>query len=139
MDKPIAKAQRQAREMPYDPEPFIQRLKGLLEKHNESYREAGLNAGLDHQAIRRILAGLRPSMVNCILLADHFGVNPNEFLEMAGWPTLKAFDFQSIDSEKLPPEAVDIALVVARISDKAIRKVIVDAMLILLKKYLEVE
>jgi transcriptional regulator with XRE-family HTH domain len=137
MDKPIAKAQRQAREMPYNPEPFIQRLKGLLEKHNESYREAGLNAGLDHQAIRRILAGLRPSMVNCILLADHFGVNPNEFLEMAGWPTLKTFDVQAINSEQLPSEAVEVAVALAKIPNPGTRKEIVSAILILVKKYFE--
>jgi transcriptional regulator with XRE-family HTH domain len=137
MDKPIAKAQRQAREIPYDPEPFIQRLKGLLEKHNESYREAGLNAGLDHQAIRRILAGLRPSMVNCILLADHFGANPNEFLELAGWPTLKTFDVQAINSERLPSEAVEVAVALAKIPNPGTRKEIVSAILILVKKYFE--
>jgi hypothetical protein len=125
MDKPIAKAQRQAREMPYNPEPFIQRLKGLLEKHNESYREAGLNAGLDHQAIRRIL------------LADHFGVNPNEFLEMAGWPTLKTFDVQAINSEQLPSEAVEVAVALAKIPNPGTRKEIVSAILILVKKYFE--
>jgi hypothetical protein len=137
MDKPIAKAQRQVREMPYDPEPFIQRLKGLLEKHNESYREAGLNAGLDHQAVRRILAGLRPSMVNCILLADHFGANPNEFLELAGWPTLKAFDVQAINNEKLPPEAVEVALALAKISNPGTLREVAQAILTLVKKYLE--
>jgi hypothetical protein len=137
MDKPIAKAQRQAREMPYDPEPFIQRLKGLLEKRNESYREAGLNAGLDHQAIRRILAGLRPSMVNCILLADHYGVNPNEFLEMARWPALRVFDIRSINSQNLPPEVVEVALALAKIDNPGTRKEVVQAIMTLTKKYLE--
>ncbi len=137
MDKPIAKAQQEAREMPYDPEPFIQRLKGLLEKHNESYREAGLDSGLDHQAIRRILSGQRPSMVNCILLADHFGVNPNEFLGLAGWPTLKAFDVRSADTEKLPPEAVEVALALAKIINPGRRKEVSHAILTLVKKYFE--
>ena len=137
MEKPIAKAQKEAREMPYDPEPLIQRLKGLLEKHNESYREAGLDAGLDHQAIRRILSGQRPSMVNCILLADHFGINLNEFLELAGWPTLKTFEIQAIDSEKLPPEAVNVALAVAKISDPGTRKEVSEAILTLVRKYFD--
>jgi hypothetical protein len=44
------------------------------------YREASLKAGLDHQAIRRVLDGQRPNMTACILLGNHFGVNPNEFL-----------------------------------------------------------
>lgn len=137
MEKPIAKAQREARELPYDPEPFIQRLKGLLEKHNESYREAGLDSGLDHQAIRRILSGQRPSMVNCILLADHFGVNINEFLELASWPKLKTFDVQAIDSEKLPPESVNVALAVAKISDPETRKEVSEAILTLVRKYFD--
>lgn len=137
MEKPIAKAQREARELPYDPEPFIQRLKGLLEKHNESCREAGLDSGLDHQAIRRILAGQRPSMVNCILLADHFGLNPNEFLGLAGWPTLKAFDLRSADSKKLPPEAIEVALALAKITNPGTRKEVAEAILILVRKYFE--
>ncbi len=137
MDKPIAKAQREARVMPYDPEPFIRRLKGLLEKHNESYREAGLDAGLDHQAIRRILAGQRPSMVNCILLADHFGVNINEFLDMAGWPRLKTFDVQAIDSQRLPVESVDVALAIARIPDPGTRKNVASAILTLIRQHFD--
>jgi transcriptional regulator with XRE-family HTH domain len=137
MDKPIAKSQREAREMPYDPEPFITRLKGLLEKHNESYREAGLDSGLDHQAIRRILSGQRPSMVNCILLADHFGTNLNEFLKLAGWPTLKTFEVHAVDSAKLPLEAVEVALALAKISDPSTRKEVSDAILTLVKKYFD--
>ena len=131
MEQPIAKARRQSKQIPFDSDAFIARIKGLLEKHNESFREAGMDAGLDHQAIRRILAGQRPSMVNCILLADHFGVNPNEFLEMAGWPTLKAFDVSAVDSERLPPEAVDVALALAKISNAGERKEVAQAILTL--------
>jgi hypothetical protein len=137
MEKPIAKAQQEARETPYNPEPFIQRLRGLLEKHNESYREAGLDAGLDHQAIRRILSGQRPSMVNCILLADHYGVNPNEFLELSGWPRLKSFDVRGVDSTKLPPEAVEVALALAKINKPGVRKEVSQAILVLVRKYFE--
>jgi len=137
MEEPIAKSRRKTLENPYDPEPMIQRLRELLEKHNESYREASLRAGLDHQAVRRVLDGQRPSMHICILLADHFGVNPNEFLSLAGWPTLRVFDVRSVDSENLPPEAVDIALAVSKINDQGTRKTIVNAMLTLLQKYLE--
>ena len=136
MDQPIAKSRRETINKPYDAEQIIKRLRELLEKHNESYREASLRAGLDHQGVRRVLEGQRPSMHICILLADHFGVNPNEFLTMAGWPALKVLDIRSIDTENLPPEAVEIALAVARITDPGTRKAIVDAMLILLEKYI---
>lgn len=137
MEKPIAQAQREAKEKPFNSEPFIVRLKELMEKHNESYREAGMDAGLDHQAIRRILSGQRPAMVNCILLADHYGVNPNEFLELAGWPTLKVFDIKKVDSDRLPPEAVDVAIALSRIPDPGIRKQLAAAVTTLLQKYFE--
>ncbi len=62
MEKPIAKARRETLGKKYNPEPIVKRLRELLEKHNESYREASLRAGLDHQAVRRVLEGQRPSM-----------------------------------------------------------------------------
>lgn len=135
MEQPIAKARRQSKQIPFDSDAFTARIRELLEKHNESFREAGMDAGLDHQAIRRILAGQRPNMVNCILLADHFGVNPNEFLEMAGWPMLRAFDVRTVDSDKLPPEAADVAMAVAKIPNPGERKQVTQAILTLLSKY----
>lgn len=137
MEKPIAKSRRETLGMPFDPEPLIKRLRELLEKHNESYREASLRAGLDHQSVRRILDGQRPSMHICILLADHFGINPNEFLTLAGWPALKAFDVRSVTQENLPPEAVDVALAVAKIADPGARKEVATAILTLVRKYTE--
>lgn len=137
MDIPIAKSRRLARQARYDPEPLIQRLKALLEQHNETYREASLTAGLDHQAVRRILDGHRPVMHICILFADHFNINPNELLELAGWPKLKAFDIQTSSAENLPIEAVDVALDIARISDPGTRKAVALAIRTLLKKYFE--
>ncbi len=134
-EMPIAKALRQTRKEKYDPQPLIDRVNELLKQHKESFREASLNTGLDHQAIRRLLAGNRPQMHVCILLADHFGINPNEFLQLAGWPTLKAFDVNAVDTANLPPEATEIALAVAKISEPGIRREVTDAMLILLKKY----
>ncbi|HML39422.1 MAG TPA: helix-turn-helix transcriptional regulator [Bellilinea sp.] len=135
MEEPIAKARREAIHATFDPEPLITRIKELLKKHNESYREASLRSGLDHQAIRRILSGQKPQMHVCILLADHFGVNPNEMLHLAGWPTLKAFDVSVLDAVNLPPEATEVALAVAKISEPGVRREVTDAILILMKKY----
>lgn len=135
MEEPIAKARREAIHATFDPEPLITRIKELLKKHNESYREASLRSGLDHQAIRRILSGQKPQMHVCILLADHFGVNPNEMLHLAGWPTLKAFDVSVVDAVNLPPEATEVALAVAKISEPGVRREVTDAILILMKKY----
>jgi transcriptional regulator with XRE-family HTH domain len=137
MEKPIAKSRRETLDKSFDPEPMIKRLRELLEKHNESYREASLRAGLDHQGVRRILDGQRPSMHICILMADHFGINPNEFLTLAGWPALKAFAIGSIDKDNLPPEAVDVALAIAKISDPGTRKDVTAAILTLVRKYTE--
>mgnify|MGYP000992909302 FL=1 len=135
MEEPIAKARREAIHATFDSEPLISRIKDLLKKHNESYREASLRSGLDHQAIRRILSGQKPQMHICILLADHFGVNPNEILRLAGWPTLKAFDVSILDAVNLPPEATEVALAVAKISEPGVRREVTDAILILMKKY----
>jgi hypothetical protein len=137
MQEPIAHTRRKARQQVYDPEPFVSRLEGLLEGNNESYRQASLEAGLDHQAVRRILAGQRPQMHICILLADHFGINPNEFLILAGWPALKAFDIHTESAENLPPEAVEVAKEIARIPNPGTRKAVAEAILTLVRKYFE--
>ena len=137
MEKPIAKRRRETLKKKYNAEPMVERLRELLEKHNESYREASLRAALDHQAVRRVLEGQRPSMHIAILLADHFGVNPNEFLELAGWPTLKVFDMRSVDSESLPPEAVEVATALAKIKNPGTRKDVAQAFLTLVQKYFE--
>ena len=123
----------------YDPKPFITRIHQLLEERNESYREAALVASLDHQALHRYLTGYRrPHMHACILLADHFGVNPNEFLQLAGYPALKVFEIQTASADRLPPEAVDVALDLARIPDPGVRKAVAEAMRVLLKQYFRV-
>ena len=136
-DLPIAEARRQARMEPFDSVPFNRRLDELLKQNKDSFREASLKSGLDHQAVRRIRAGLRPQMHVCILLADHFGINPNEILQLAGWPTLKAFDIHMESAENLPPEAVSVAKEIARIPNPGTRKTVAEAILTLVKKYFE--
>lgn len=137
MDEPLAKMRRRLKETPYDPAPFINRVEELREKRNLSLRQAGMQAGLDHQAFRRMKAGARPEMMYCILLADFFEVNPNELLLLAGWPRLNIFDVKSVSEESLPPEAVDVALALAKIADTGTRKQVAEAVMTLLKKYFE--
>jgi transcriptional regulator with XRE-family HTH domain len=134
---PIAKRKKISYERPYDPAPVVKRLKELLEQHNESYREAALAIGLDHQAVRRVFEGFRPSMPTCILLANHFDLNPNELLDLAGQPTLKAFEIQTANAEHLPPEAVEVAIKLSKIREPGTRKQVADAILVLLQKYFE--
>jgi hypothetical protein len=73
----------------------------------------------------------------CILLADHFGVNPNEFLQMAGWPILNAFEVRSLEHESLSPEVVDVAVAIQKIPSPGKRKEVAEAILTLVEKYFE--
>ena len=136
MTEPFGKRRLKAVKEPYDAEAFVNRIKSLLEQRNETGREAALKASLDHQTIYRVFTGQRPSMVTCILLANHFEVNPNEFLELASWPTLKVFEIETKSAEHLPPEAVDVALDIAKIPDSGTRKQVAEAIRILLRQYI---
>ncbi len=131
----LAAGRRRAKAKPFNPKLFVDRIDQLLEESNISMRQSGMGAGLDHQSIRRIKAGGRPDMTYCILLADYFDINPNELLQLADWPTLKAFDIKRASAENLPPEAVDVALDIAKIPDPGTRKEVAKAVRVLLKKY----
>ncbi len=132
---PSIKERRNARKKDYDHQALVDRLLELMEEHKESFREASLASGLDHQAINRIRSGKRPSLIGCILLANHFGLDPNELILMAGWPRIKAFDIHTENAENLPPEAVEVAMAVARIQNPGERRQVSDAILMLLQKY----
>jgi transcriptional regulator with XRE-family HTH domain len=136
----MAPRKRTSRNIGYDPDPFIERLKELLEEHNESYREASLRSGLDNQAVRRyVVRRMRPNRESCIALADHFGINPNELLQLAEWQPLRFFEVETASAESLPTEAVDVALAIARIPDPGVRKTVAQAMLTLLEKFFEAQ
>lgn len=135
MHENTVETRRRARKIDWDPAPLNARIEILLKKYNESFRQAGLKAGLDHQTIRRIRAGIRPTLPSIILLADHWEVNPNELIELAGWPTLKAFDFRSIDQQELPPETIEVARALAKIDNPRMRREIAEALLTLIEKY----
>ena len=131
----IAAGRRRARAKTFNPKRFVARIDQLMDESNISMRQSGIQAGLDHQSIRRIKDGDRPDMTYCILLADYFDINPNELLELADWPTLNAFDIKRASAENLPSEAVDVALDIAKISDPGTRKEVAKAVRVLLKKY----
>jgi len=106
-----------------------------LEKTNESFRAAALRSGLDHYSVNRIFKGTLPGMPTCILLADHFEVNPNEILELAGWPRLQAFDLHLEGTQHLPPEAAQVALAMAQIKDDEQRKQVAEVVSALLRLF----
>lgn len=134
-EEPLAKRKRDAKKKTYHPEPFLARIDQLMAEKNLSMRFVGIESGLDHQAIRRLKEGHRPDITYCILLADFFDINPNELLQLASWPTLKAFDIKRASAENLPPEAVDVALDIAKIPDPRTRKQVADAVRVLIKKH----
>jgi len=131
----LAAGRRRAKAKTFNPKPFTARMEQLMNDSKLSMRQSGIESGLDHESIRRIKAGDRPDMTYCILLADYFDINPNEFLQLADWPTLKVFDIKRASAESLPPEAVDVALDIAKIPDPGTRKEVAKAVRVLLKKY----
>jgi hypothetical protein len=135
--QPLAKRLKSAYKKAYKPQPLIERIHQLLEEKNENYREASLRAGLDNASIQRILSGQRPSLTTCVYLANHFEVNPNEFLELALWPRLEVFDVSFDTPGKLPIESVDVAMKIAKISDPKTRRKVADAIMVLLEKYFD--
>jgi len=135
MPENTIEARRRTRHSDYDPNPLKARVEQLLKKHGESFRQAGLRAGLDHQTIRRIRAGQRPSLSSVIMLADHWEVNPNELLVLADWPAMKVFDTRRPDQMELPPETIEVARALARIDNPGMRREVVQALLTLIEKY----
>jgi hypothetical protein len=119
---------RRSRRAGYDPEEFIPHLRRLLAERNESYREASLEAGLDRSAVWRFIEkGTRPHRDACILLAQHFGVNPNEMLQAAGYDPIPLFDLSLADPDEYPPEVKAVAQALARIKDPERRRAACEA------------
>jgi hypothetical protein len=122
----------------YDPEPLAKFLHALLEERNESYRQASLDAGLDHQAVRRYaVKGQRPSQTSVLALADHFGVNPNKMLKLAEYPPMEIFEQVEVDPTSLPAEIRPLVEDLQRIPDPIRRRQLVEAIRVLLAGYLE--
>jgi hypothetical protein len=136
-EEPLAMQLRRGRRRKYDKQPLLDRIHELLAERNENYREASLRAHLDNASIQRIISGQRPSMTTCAYLADHFGVNPNEFLELAFWPRLSLFDVAKNMPEKLPNDVLEVATRLAQIDNPGTRKKVTEAIMTLLNQYFE--
>ena len=122
----------------YDPKRLVPVLEELLEKKNESYREASLKAGLDHGSMRRYLRdGKRPSMNALFLLANHFDVNPNTLLVLADYPPMRMFEREPADLDKLTPDVRRLAEDLERIGDPTLRWRLAAALRLLIAGYLD--
>ena len=112
-------------------------LRMLLDKSGESYRQASRAAGLPHNAISKYLRGTRPSRDACIALADHFGVNPNEMLQAAGYEPLHFFDRTLVDPDQMSEDVRALAAQIQEIQDPEIRRRLIEAMQVLVETYLQ--
>ena len=120
----------------YDPTELIDALEGLLEAHNESWREASIRAGLDHGALGRYIRDKRrPSRGSLLVLADHFGVNPNELLTRAGYEPMAMFEREPVELEGLSPEVKGIVTDLEQIADPVLRRRLAEAVRLLIAGY----
>ena len=121
----------------YDPEPLVRLLEQLRAERNESYREASLNAGLDQETMRRYcVRRQRPQMQALIILADHYGVNPNELLRAAGYRPLALFERAQVNPESIPSDVKELVDDLSRIADPVLRRRVIEAVRVLAGGYL---
>jgi hypothetical protein len=119
----------------FDPQRLAEVLDRLRRARNESYREASLRAGLDAGAVRRyIVLHQRPAPEALFALADHFEVNPNDLLELAGYHRIPQLDRPP--REALPADVRPLVEDLARIADPALRQQLIRAIRVLLAGFL---
>lgn len=123
----------------YDVSRFRDFVEPLLKQRDESYRQASMEARLDETAISRYFRGTQPMRDACIALADHFGVNPNEMLQAAGYEPLHFFDRQEVDLSNVKPETRRIVQKLEQISDPDARAQLSEAINTLLDNQLRAE
>ena len=120
----------------YDHMRMVNALKDLMANQNESMREASMRSGLDHGAIRRyVYYKQRPTIGSTLLMADHFGVNPNDLLELAGYTPMKMFEREALEPDKVTPEVLALVRDLGRIGDIVLRRRLVEAMRLLIEGY----
>lgn len=112
----------------YNPAPFQELLRRMLDKSGESHRTASSAAGLHPSTVSNYLRGMRPMRDACIALADHFDINPNEFLKAAGYEPLHFFDRRLVDPNALPPDVERLVGEIMLLEDATVRQEIVDAL-----------
>ncbi len=116
------------RKSDYDPIPFQELLRRLLDKFGESYRAASSAADLHPTTVSNYMRGMRPMRDACIALADHFDINPNELLKAAGYEPLHFFDRRLVDPNALPPDVERLVGEIMLLEDATARQEMVDAL-----------
>jgi transcriptional regulator with XRE-family HTH domain len=118
---------------------FQQLLQELIDESGESYRQVSQASGLHHTSVSRYLRGTIPGRDACIALADHFGINPNEMLEAAGYEPLRFFEKEEIDLSKVSPEAKLLLDKLERIKEPRLRAQLFEVVDRMLDGYLLAE
>jgi hypothetical protein len=72
-------------------------------------------------------------------MANHFGMDPNEFITLAGWPEIDVFKVKTVSVDGLPPEAVEVALDIAKILDCGVRRQGTDAIKLLPSQHFDIQ
>lgn len=122
----------------YDHSRLIETLEALLAERNESMREASLGAGMDHGAILRYVRyGRRPTRDSVLQLADHFEVNPNDLLMLAGYRPMKMFERKKLEPGTVSPDVLALVEDLEQIGDPVLRRRLAEAMRLLIGGYLE--
>ena len=116
----------------YDPDRFRAFLADLVRQTDETCEAASLAAGLDRGAVARFMQGARPNRIACVQLAEHFGVNPNEMLQAAGYEPLSFFAEGPVDEAWMNREIEGIIERIRQIKNPFRRRRVIRYMLDLL-------
>lgn len=119
----------------YKREEFVAYLQALVDADGRSMRKISLAAGQDHSAVRRILKlGTRPSQDACIAFAHLFDIDPNEFLQRAGYEPLAFFDLSLADPNEFSPDVKEVARELMKIEDINVRRRVSSSVLRLVRE-----
>ncbi len=119
----------------YKREEFVPYLQALVDKDGRSMRKISLAAGQDHSAVRRVLKlGTRPTRDACIALAHVFNIDPNEFLQKAGYEPLAYFDLSLADPNEFSPDVKQVARELMKIEDINVRRRVSESVLQLVRQ-----
>ena len=71
-------------------------------------------------------------------MVNRFGMDPSEFITLAGWPEIDVFKVKTVSADRLPPEALEVALDIAKIPDSGVRRQVADAIKLLLSQHFDI-
>jgi len=104
-----------------DPTAFVELFSRLIKETGESYRRIARGSGLTHVTLSNYMKGVRPSRGSCVVLADHFRINPNVMIEAANYEPLQSFSQAFAEPMDISADVREMAIKVQQIPSLAIR------------------